>query len=63
MTGKGENGRYGGTTLFNETLESCIDRIFFGKEDNSEECGEVEQRQLSMTGVEDHGDSRSIGIA
>ena len=63
MTGKEEIDKYGGATGVDETLESCMDRIFFGKEDTSEECGEVEERQLSMTGVEDHGDSRSIGIA
>jgi hypothetical protein len=40
-----------------------MDRIFFTKEDNTGDWREVEQRQLSMTGMEDHGDSKSIGIA
>ena len=63
MTSKVANDMNGGTKTASETLESCIDRIFFAKENNTEDWREVEQRQLSMTGMEDHGDSKSIGIA
>ena len=62
MTSKVANDMNGGTKTASETLESCMDRIFFAKEDNTGDWREVEQRQLSMMGVDDHGDSRSIGI-
>ena len=63
MTNKVANDMNGGTKAASETLESCMGRIFFAKEDNTGDWREVEQRQLSMTGMEDRGDSKSIGIA